>query len=448
MQTGLLMSVIRSLTASRDMVERDREKENVQRQFQESDERLDKLVQQHHQELTSVMSAFSKVSSRLDSAKNRLEGGREKLLHCQSLLSCKRDELKRLWIESIETRHVKELLNLVETQAKKPELIADYISKKHYLHATKELISSLEILEGRLRKVEALADVKSELIAKKDELFTLFMDDLHKHVYVRSTVDVIKKIKKQSEGERRNILDSKGVSVADILSNPALRSSIASKGTSSTTSQTVNDQDEVVEDLNDDDPEADSKKFLTIIINCLHLLNKIPEAVTVIKERSDKELSNIVRRTGRELLDSHASSAATKGRMINVQGNSIPDHLLQEYIDGLLTQFRCVADIHETIILPNLRRVTNESSPDAFYSMAEMWTKIQSLVEVVADHYSELSKNKQEDQANSSENDISIYFMRKRPELLTSSSESKHMFRFDLSQPAMIFNEYLEEQQN
>lgn len=445
MQTGLLMSVIRSLTASRDMIERDREKANVQKQFQESDERLEKLVQQHHNELSSVMSAFSKVSSRLDAAKSRLEGIREKLLHCQSLLNCKRDELKRLWVESIETRHVTELLNLVEEQSKKPEIIAKHISKKHYLHATRELISSLEILEGRLKKVDALADVKGELIAKKDELFTLFMDDLHKHVYVRSTVDVIKKIKKQSEGEKRNILDSKGVSVADILSNPALRSSIASKTTSTSSPQSDDNQNEVDEDLNDDDPEADSKKFLTIIIKCLHLLNKIPEAVTVIKDREDKELSNIVRRTGRELLDSHASSS-TKGKMINVQGNSIPDHLLQEYIDGLLTQFRCVADIHETIILPNLRQVTKETSPDAFYSMSEIWSKIQSLVEVVADQYSELSKNKNEDQANSAENDISIYFTRKRTDMVPS--ESKHMFRFVLSQPAIIFNEYLEEQQN
>lgn len=447
MQTGLLMSVIRSLTASRDMVERDREKENVQRQFQESDQRLDKLVQQHHQELTSVMSAFSKVSSRLDSAKSRLEGIREKLLHCQSLLNCKRDELKRLWIESIETRHVMELLNLVETQSKKPELIAEYISKKHYLHATRELISSLEILEGRLSKVDALVDVKNELNAKKDELFTLFMDDLHKHVYVKSTVDVIKKIKKdQSENERRSILDPKGVDYSVILTNPALRSSLASKITSSTTSQSNNEQDEVTEDLNEEDPEADSKKFLTIIITCLHLLNKIPEAVAVVKERSDKELGNIVKRTGRELLDSYASSTTTKGRTISVQGTNIPDHLLQEYIHGLLTQFRSVADIHETIVLPSLRRVTGETSPDAFYSAGEMWSKIQSIVEYVADQYSEI-KTKQEE-PNPSEGDISMYFMRKKPDSLSSSSESKHMFRFDLSQPAMIFNAYLEEQQN
>lgn len=443
MQTGLLMSVIRSLTTSRDLVERDREKENVQRQFQESDARLDKLVQQHHSELTSVMSAFSKVSAGLDSAQNRLKGVREKLVMCQSLLDCKRDELKRLWVESIETRHVMELLHLVEEQAKQPDKIAELIRKKHYLAATKGVIASLDVLDDRLHGVSALDDVRADLVAKKDELFTLFLDDLHKHVYIRSTVGVVKKQRKQADGDKKLLVDSRGVSVAEILSNPALRASLDS----AIVSQSSDDPNDINED-SPDDPEADSRRFLIIIIKCLHLLNKIPEAVTAIRERSDKELSGIIRRTGRELLDSHAPSATTRGRMVNVQGNSIPDHLLQEYIDSLLVQFRCVTDMHETIILTTLRRVTGDDNPDAFYTMAELWSKIQAMLEVVADRHTEYYKSKSDDAANAAETDISVYFMRKKPDVGSSSNESRHMFRFDLSQPAMIFNEYLEEQQN
>lgn len=218
------MSVIRSLTASRDTEERDREKANLQREFQESDRRLDKLVVQHHTDLIAVMQAFSKISVRLESAKNNLSEIREKLTTCQTLLHCKKDELRRLWHESIENKDVLQLLDLIEEQSHVPERVSAFVANKHYLHATRLILSSLKQLDSDLRSVEALTEVRNSLMVKKEEMFHVLTEELHRHIYVRSTGEVVKKMRRQDMDRKSHVVSESGsVSVADMLSSAALR---------------------------------------------------------------------------------------------------------------------------------------------------------------------------------------------------------------------------------
>src|SRR5947209_2310745 len=91
-------------------------------------------------------------------------------------------------------------------------------------------------------------------------------------------------------------------------------------------------------------------------------------------------------------------SSTVKARMITVQGHNIPDHLLQEFIDGLLAQFRCVAELHETVVLVHIKRVTEgQGKPIESYSMSDIWNKIQAVVQVVADYYSNLNDSKEKE---------------------------------------------------
>jgi len=49
------MSVIRSLTSSRDSTDRDREKANLEKEFRECDSKLSSLVVSHHTDLSQVL---------------------------------------------------------------------------------------------------------------------------------------------------------------------------------------------------------------------------------------------------------------------------------------------------------------------------------------------------------------------------------------------------------
>lgn len=176
------------------------------------------------------MTAFSKISQRLKQSRERVVATRDKLETCQNLLHCKRDELKKLWLESVENKVVLELLDRVESIMIVPQNVDNYINRKHYLHATKLLVNSLLQLETDLANVDALKEVKSELIHKKDSIYDVIVDELHKHLYFRSTNDVIKKFKRH--GSVRHTSDtnpaSRKMSVADILS-PALMQTAINK---------------------------------------------------------------------------------------------------------------------------------------------------------------------------------------------------------------------------
>jgi len=55
LQSGLLMSVIRTLSASESNEQRDREKAKLEKEYKKSDKRLDELVSVHDEDLSQVM---------------------------------------------------------------------------------------------------------------------------------------------------------------------------------------------------------------------------------------------------------------------------------------------------------------------------------------------------------------------------------------------------------
>lgn len=65
---------------------------------------------------------------------------KENLVSCKMLLHCKRDELRKLWIEGIEHKHVLNLLDEIETIKQVPQKLQQYTGSKHYLIATDMLV--------------------------------------------------------------------------------------------------------------------------------------------------------------------------------------------------------------------------------------------------------------------------------------------------------------------
>lgn len=58
------------------------------------------------------------------------------------LLHCKRDELRKLWIEGIEHKHVLNLLDEIENIKQVPQKLEQCMASKHYLSATDMLVRS------------------------------------------------------------------------------------------------------------------------------------------------------------------------------------------------------------------------------------------------------------------------------------------------------------------
>ncbi|XP_066598078.1 exocyst complex component 4 [Prorops nasuta] len=109
--SGLLISVIRALSASETNEQREVEKAKLEKEYKRSDLRLDELVSYHDQDLTEVMHIFSTLSGRVTAAREKIHEVKENLNACKQLLRCKHEELMKLWLEGIEHKHTLELLN-------------------------------------------------------------------------------------------------------------------------------------------------------------------------------------------------------------------------------------------------------------------------------------------------------------------------------------------------
>uniref|UniRef100_A0A8C5NT57 Exocyst complex component Sec8 n=1 Tax=Junco hyemalis TaxID=40217 RepID=A0A8C5NT57_JUNHY len=185
--SGLLISVIRTLSTSDDVEDRENEKGRLEEAYEKCDRDLDQLIVQHYTELTTAIRTYQSITERITNSRNKIKQVKENLLSCKMLLHCKRDELRKLWIEGIEHKHVLNLLDEIENIKQVPQKLEQCMASKRYLNATDMLVSAVDSLEGPLLQVEGLSDLRLELHSKKMNLHLVLIDELHRHLYIRST---------------------------------------------------------------------------------------------------------------------------------------------------------------------------------------------------------------------------------------------------------------------
>lgn len=108
--SGLLVTVIKTLDASETEEERQREKMKIDKEFKKTDERLDKLVAKHNGDLTQVMQLFSQASTMITTSRDKIHTVKENLMACKQLLRCRREEIQKLYKDTMQQKYVLEML--------------------------------------------------------------------------------------------------------------------------------------------------------------------------------------------------------------------------------------------------------------------------------------------------------------------------------------------------
>eukprot|EP00058_Branchiostoma_floridae_P018176 XP_002603665.1 hypothetical protein BRAFLDRAFT_128679 [Branchiostoma floridae] len=456
-ETGLLMSVIRTLSASEDFEQREVEKQRLEKAFKECDSKLDKLVEDNYDDLTATVNHFSTISTSIHTCRERMQNVRQNLKSCKSLLRCKRDELRKLWIEGIEHKQILSLLQQIENVKQTPEKLDEYMAKKHYLHATELLVSAVASLEGTLSGVEALRDVRAELQNKKEQMHEVLIEELHRHLYIRSTAQVNKPLRRQGSIKgTRDVSPSPARKLLQQVLAEGIASTPGSKGHKRGHSRSRSldymspgvaggDEDpaQVQEDM-EGDPEADSVQFMSVLVESLSILQKIPETVEAIKSRMEKEMTLIVHRTTAQVLD----NAEQRGETATQQNQP---RLLLELFELLFEKFRCVAQAHDAVLM-FLQRISNSASHGQaefeLYGREDVWSRMQAVLQLVLNDYLDVkntasaSQNQVPSAYTDATLDISTYFSKKRHQKV----KKYPLFKFEMSSHAISMNNYLREQ--
>lgn len=213
-----MVSVIKTLDASETNEQRENEKKKIEKEYKKSDLRLNELVSKNDRDLTQVsptvnylfkiiltkyvslqvMLLFGRISSEIISSRERIHVAKENLQACKKLLRCRRAELKKLWTDAIQQKYVLEMLDQINELRTLSVQLTAFLDKKHYLHATKLLMSAIELSAGSLKDVEGLNDLRQDLESKKNILYSTLIVDLSKHIYEASVVSVVNNFYRQN----------------------------------------------------------------------------------------------------------------------------------------------------------------------------------------------------------------------------------------------------------
>ncbi|XP_074643044.1 exocyst complex component 4-like [Tubulanus polymorphus] len=441
---GLLMSVIRTLTCSADFTQREKEKSRIQKSHKDSDEKLEKLVSENYDDLSQIMTAFTKISDRISTSRERVQLVKQNLESCKNLLHCKRDDLRKLWLEGVEQKTVVELLDQIENLNQVPDKLELYMNKKQYLLATQLLVSSMKQLEGDLAGVEALRGLTNELRDKKEQLHEVLIDELNRQIYIKATSNVVKVFQRQGSQRKpsprrgdRTQPDSDAATHRRTNSNASTDMKLLNEDGVPMSPRKIQDDQNV-------EPDNDQSKFIAILVNSLAVLKKLPEAIEVIKSKIHPELLAIVQRASQQVSDSAFQQGETG--VLAMQTNS---KYLVELLSLVYQEFHCVAAAHK-VVLSKIDQLFLESLIDddvVTYSMIDVWSEIQAVLQLVLGDYLDVrntSSSQQQRQSALDEpgSDITTYFAKRRP----AKPKKVALFRFDASSHAISMNSYLREQ--
>ncbi|KAL6116790.1 exoc4 [Pungitius sinensis] len=450
--SGLLISVIRTLSSSDDVQDRETEKGRLEEAFETCDRGLDELIVQHYAELTTAIRTYQSITERITSSRNKIKQVKENLLSCKMLLHCKRDELRKLWIEGIEHKHVLQLLDEIESIKQVPQRLVAYMASKHYLHATDMLVSAVESLEGPLLQVEGLGDLRLELHSKKLNIHLVLIDELHRHLYIKSTSRLGHKNKDKNaarllgsaakDASPNSALDVSGLSTPRKLLDS---SQFSTPGSSSVRELQQEARESNHADLSEVDPEENSAEFMGILIKALAKLKKVPETIKAIMERLEPELKQIVKRSTTQIAD-HAYQ-----RGENLAQESQP-RLLLDLLELLFEKFKAVARAH-SVVLAQLQQIAVQCPGGAhqegikLYEQADVSAKIQTVLQVLLMEYLDVKNSRSATEPSAqlayarTGSEFAAFFAKKKPQRAKQS-----LFKFESSSHAISMSAYLREQ--
>ncbi|XP_011885416.1 PREDICTED: exocyst complex component 4 isoform X2 [Cercocebus atys] len=438
----LVCTQILTLSTSDDVEDRENEKGRLEEAYEKCDRDLDELIVQHYTELTTAIRTYQSITERITNSRNKIKQVKENLLSCKMLLHCKRDELRKLWIEGIEHKHVLNLLDEIENIKQVPQKLEQCMASKHYLSATDMLVSAVESLEGPLLQVEGLSDLRLELHSKKMNLHLVLIDELHRHLYIKSTSRVVQRNKEK--GKMSSLVKDASVPLIDVTNLPTPRKFLDTSQYSTAGSSSVREIS--LQDIKEDlelDPEENSTLFMGILIKGLAKLKKIPETVKAIIERLEQELKQIVKRSTTQVAD----SGYQRGESLTVENQP---RLLLELLELLFDKFNAVATAH-SVVLGYLQDTVvtplTQQEDIKLYDMADVWVKIQDVLQMLLTEYLDMKNTRTASEPSaqlsyaSTGREFAAFFAKKKPQRPKNS-----LFKFESSSHAISMSAYLREQ--
>ncbi|VDN03243.1 unnamed protein product [Thelazia callipaeda] len=175
--SALLLSMIRTLTSSSSVDQKELDRKRLEAGFAETSREIDQLVNACREKVHSIRSS---------------------LLTCRSLLQCRRDDLKRLWMENAQQKHVSAILAQIEDLSRLGNDVEEAIIASNYRSAANFLNEADLLLNGPFSNIDGLNQFRSQLLDLSKKLIECIVSDITNHLIIRPfqnhLVEIIKSL--------------------------------------------------------------------------------------------------------------------------------------------------------------------------------------------------------------------------------------------------------------
>lgn len=229
------------------------------------------------------MQLFTKVGVEVKNSRTRTAGVRESLISCKDLLQCRREELQKMYMDAVQNRFVLDMLDQINELQQVPAQVVNFLNKKHYLHATKTLMTAVKLSTTELREIDGLADLRQDFENKRNLIYTTLLQELSKHIYHSTTSNIFTNFQRQGSTRgstlaspfQRNIIRR---SAERVEANTKARKALYQISQSGFVDV---DKTEIIEDTDLLDVDVNATYFIAIIVECFALLEKVPDSIEV-----------------------------------------------------------------------------------------------------------------------------------------------------------------------
>ncbi|CAG9827466.1 unnamed protein product [Diabrotica balteata] len=432
--SGLLMSVIRTLSASETNEQRDREKAKLENDYKLCDQKLDELVSKHENDLTKVMQLFGSISQIVTTNREKIRRVQENLQDCKRKLGCRRDELKNLWLEGLEYKHMLQLIEEVQKMNEVPNRLSAYMARKQYLHATNLLVEAVNLGKGTLEGVESLKELGQELEQKKEQLHLQLLSELKQHLYVKPAQHILA-LRRQNSAQDGFFSNSPLQRSIELRRSGRKKSSISknlfNNDTSSNEKKSIFGEDfHVEEKLEVVNPEENRSNFIAILVKSLCLLDKLPYAVKEVMQEMLLSLTQIVERTTNNIKN-----------LVDVGDQRL---ILKELVQILFEQYKEVADSHYVFMTCVEQAKKAHKLEINCYDTVYFWSQVQVVMQSFVSDYLDIQYMSSDMQLSdmNNVNDISSYFSRRK-----QATKKNVLFKFEGSSSALSLSSTLKQVQ-
>ncbi|KIW17329.1 hypothetical protein PV08_04521 [Exophiala spinifera] len=303
---------------------------------------LKSVVNEHYADFNSAVGTYHKIQSAIRDSQSRVRQLRAGLMNVKGGMLTTRPELRGLAEQSGELDHMLVILSNIESLKTVPGKLEEKISEKKFLGAVDLLMDSLKaITKSELDGIGAITDLRSYFINQESTLVDILVEELHDHLYLRSPYCKDRWKGKKANGEDRESKDNLigSVNAWDRPFNHYLNSADFTTP--------------MIEDASKN-PEADTFYYIHMILESLHKLGQLGEAVSRIEQRMPVELYKVVEKTNHDIdakYPTHLRGQVNKDgrKVMSLQVHDGRAQILSDYLWTLYSKFEAIAESHRVL---------------------------------------------------------------------------------------------------